>query len=58
MAGGAPLVVVPNTELADNHQEEIAQAFEELHWVIRGDVWYVSTNCASDISILKHCEQQ
>jgi beta-1,4-N-acetylglucosaminyltransferase len=33
-----PLVVVPNTALLDNHQEELAIAMERSNYVIRGDV--------------------
>ncbi|KAF2800153.1 glycosyltransferase family 1 protein [Melanomma pulvis-pyrius CBS 109.77] len=33
-----PLIVVPNTELLDNHQEDLAKAMERSHYLIRGDV--------------------
>jgi beta-1,4-N-acetylglucosaminyltransferase len=33
-----PLVVVPNTALLDNHQEELAVAMEKQNYVLRGDV--------------------
>ncbi|EMD93409.1 glycosyltransferase family 1 protein [Bipolaris maydis ATCC 48331] len=33
-----PLVVVPNTGLLDNHQEELAVAMERNNYLIRGDV--------------------
>ncbi|KAL6712269.1 N-acetylglucosaminyldiphosphodolichol N-acetylglucosaminyltransferase catalytic subunit alg13 [Coniothyrium glycines] len=33
-----PLIVVPNTELLDNHQEELAVAMECNNYLIRGDV--------------------
>lgn len=35
-----PLVVVPNTGLLDNHQEELADAMERNNYLIRGDVTY------------------
>ncbi|XP_014557601.1 glycosyltransferase family 1 protein [Bipolaris victoriae FI3] len=40
-----PLIVVPNTGLLDNHQEELAVAMERNNYLIRGDV----TNLASAI---------
>ncbi|CAO2655687.1 Nn.00g044900.m01.CDS01 [Neocucurbitaria sp. VM-36] len=33
-----PLVVVPNTGLLDNHQEELAVAMERNHYLLRGAV--------------------
>ncbi|KAJ4371287.1 N-acetylglucosaminyldiphosphodolichol N-acetylglucosaminyltransferase catalytic subunit alg13 [Neocucurbitaria cava] len=33
-----PLVVVPNTGLLDNHQEELAVAMERNRYLLRGDV--------------------
>ncbi|KAI2476786.1 Glycosyltransferase family 1 protein [Pyrenophora tritici-repentis] len=33
-----PLIVVPNTALLDNHQEELAVAMERNNYLIRGDV--------------------
>jgi beta-1,4-N-acetylglucosaminyltransferase len=33
-----PLIVVPNTALLDNHQEELAVAMERSNYLIRGDV--------------------
>ncbi|KAF1940329.1 hypothetical protein EJ02DRAFT_445582 [Clathrospora elynae] len=33
-----PLVVVPNTGLLDNHQEELAVAMERQNYLVRGDV--------------------
>ncbi|KAH7397049.1 glycosyltransferase family 28 C-terminal domain-containing protein [Phaeosphaeria sp. MPI-PUGE-AT-0046c] len=33
-----PLIVVPNTSLLDNHQEELAVAMERSNYLIRGDV--------------------
>ena len=38
---GIPLVVVPNTGLLDNHQEELADAMERSGYLLRGDVEYV-----------------
>lgn len=35
-----PLIVVPNTGLLDNHQEELAVAMERNNYLIRGDVTY------------------
>lgn len=32
-----PLVVVPNTDLLDNHQVELAQALAEQDYVVQGD---------------------
>jgi len=36
-----PLIVVPNTGLLDNHQEELAVAMERNNYLVRGDVKYV-----------------
>lgn len=36
-----PLVVVPNTSLLDNHQEELAVAMERSGYLLRGHVEYV-----------------
>ena len=36
-----PLIVVPNTGLLDNHQEELAIAMERNNYLVRGDVKYV-----------------
>ncbi|RMZ73806.1 Glycosyltransferase family 28 [Pyrenophora seminiperda CCB06] len=33
-----PLIVVPNTELLDNHQEELAVAMERNNYLVRGNV--------------------
>ncbi|KAF2830862.1 hypothetical protein CC86DRAFT_391670 [Ophiobolus disseminans] len=33
-----PLIVVPNTSLLDNHQEELAVAMERSGYLLRGDV--------------------
>ncbi|KAI8935563.1 hypothetical protein NX059_008132 [Plenodomus lindquistii] len=33
-----PLIVVPNTGLLDNHQEELAVAMERQNYLVRGDV--------------------
>ncbi|KAI4658207.1 uncharacterized protein J4E79_007189 [Alternaria viburni] len=33
-----PLIVVPNTGLLDNHQEELAVAMERNNYLVRGDV--------------------
>ncbi|KAF2874495.1 glycosyltransferase family 28 C-terminal domain-containing protein [Massariosphaeria phaeospora] len=33
-----PLLVVPNTGLLDNHQEELAVAMERSNYLVRGDV--------------------
>jgi|TARA_R110002003_G_scaffold25_5_gene1168 beta-1,4-N-acetylglucosaminyltransferase len=38
-----PLIVVPNTALLDNHQEELAVAMERSNYLIRGDARCVST---------------
>lgn len=35
-----PLIVVPNTGLLDNHQEELAVAMDRNNYLIRGDVTY------------------
>ncbi|KAF2276756.1 uncharacterized protein EI97DRAFT_458094 [Westerdykella ornata] len=35
---GVPLIVVPNTALLDNHQEDLAVAMERSNYLIRGDV--------------------
>ncbi|KAL5118894.1 N-acetylglucosaminyldiphosphodolichol N-acetylglucosaminyltransferase catalytic subunit alg13 [Pleosporales sp. CAS-2024a] len=37
-----PLIVVPNTELLDNHQEELADAMDRANYLIRGDVMNLS----------------
>jgi beta-1,4-N-acetylglucosaminyltransferase len=36
-----PLIVVPNTSLLDNHQEELAVAMERSNYLLRGHVEYV-----------------
>lgn len=36
-----PLIVVPNTTLLDNHQEELAVAMERSGYLLRGQVEYV-----------------
>jgi beta-1,4-N-acetylglucosaminyltransferase len=36
-----PIVLVPNTDLAENHQEELADKFEKNGLCIRGDLEYV-----------------
>ena len=36
-----PLIVVPNTSLLDNHQEELAAAMERSGYLLRGYVEYV-----------------
>lgn len=36
-----PLIVVPNTSLLDNHQEELAVAMERSGYLLRGHVEYV-----------------
>jgi beta-1,4-N-acetylglucosaminyltransferase len=38
-----PVVLVPNTDLADNHQEELADKFEKNGLCIRGHLEYVSS---------------
>ncbi|KAF2642528.1 hypothetical protein P280DRAFT_395454 [Massarina eburnea CBS 473.64] len=38
-----PLVVVPNTQLLDNHQEELAVAMEKSNYLLRGDVKNLSS---------------
>ncbi|KAF1911508.1 glycosyltransferase family 28 C-terminal domain-containing protein [Ampelomyces quisqualis] len=45
-----PLVVVPNTVLLDNHQEELAVAMERSNYLIRGDVGNLSP------AIAKSCD--
>jgi beta-1,4-N-acetylglucosaminyltransferase len=35
---GVPLIVVPNTDLADNHQQELADVLEEDNYVISSSV--------------------
>lgn len=36
-----PLVVVPNAELLDNHQVELAEALAEMEYVVHGKLEYV-----------------
>jgi len=38
MSVGVPTVLVPNTSLLDNHQEELAVKSEEAGYCIRGDI--------------------
>jgi beta-1,4-N-acetylglucosaminyltransferase len=33
-----PLIVVPNTQLLDNHQEELAVVMERSNYLLQGDV--------------------
>jgi beta-1,4-N-acetylglucosaminyltransferase len=33
---GVPLVVVPNPDLQDNHQEELAHEIEKNGWAVTG----------------------
>jgi beta-1,4-N-acetylglucosaminyltransferase len=33
---GVPLVVVPNPDLQDNHQEELAREIEKNGWAVTG----------------------
>lgn len=40
-----PLIVVPNTSLLDNHQEELAVAMERSGYLLRGHVEYAARNC-------------
>lgn len=47
-----PLVVVPNTSLLDNHQEELAVAMERSGYLLQGHVEYVSSGSFVDVSIL------
>ncbi|KAF2003674.1 glycosyltransferase family 1 protein [Amniculicola lignicola CBS 123094] len=35
---GLPLIVVPNTQLLDNHQDELATAMEKSNYLLKGDV--------------------
>jgi beta-1,4-N-acetylglucosaminyltransferase len=44
-----PLVVVPNSELLDNHQVELADALAEQEYVVHGKLEYVSSLCLMSI---------
>jgi len=35
---GLPTVLVPNPALADNHQNELAEKFQEISLCMRGDL--------------------
>jgi beta-1,4-N-acetylglucosaminyltransferase len=35
-----PLIVVPNTALLDNHQEQLADIMERQNYLLRGDTSY------------------
>ncbi|KAJ5871431.1 Glycosyl transferase family 28 C-terminal [Penicillium soppii] len=41
---GVPLIVVPNTDLADNHQQELADVLEEDNYVISSSVQDVAND--------------
>lgn len=36
-----PVIVVPNTELLDNHQVELAEVLAEQNYVVHGSLRYV-----------------
>lgn len=38
-----PLVVVPNTDLLDNHQEELAEAMQRQNYLVKGDFRNISS---------------
>lgn len=35
------VIAVPNTDLMDNHQAEMAEEFARLGWLIHGQIGYV-----------------
>ncbi|KAJ5779627.1 hypothetical protein N7457_007347 [Penicillium paradoxum] len=43
---GTPLIVVPNTDLADNHQQQLADVLEEGNYVISSSVQDVGSAIA------------
>lgn len=47
-----PLIVVPNTSLLDNHQEELAVAMERSNYLLRGYVEYVLSHACQLSTLL------
>jgi beta-1,4-N-acetylglucosaminyltransferase len=33
-----PLIIVPNPDLADNHQEDLAMEMEQMKYAVRADI--------------------